>query len=222
MKILAVADEECKALWDYFTPDKLEGVELIIACGDLSRHYLEYLATMAPVPLLYVHGNHDESYDTRPPQGVICLDDDVYVHNGLRIAGLGGSVRYKPGPFQYTQREMERRVARLSSKIRRMGGVDIIVAHAPVRGCNDGEDPAHMGFDCFNAMLGQFQPKYFVHGHVHLNYGSIPRCAQCGETQVINAYERYTFELETPEAPPAPPQRPFGSLLVPKLFWKSK
>ena len=66
MKILAVADEECKALWDYFTPDKLEGVELIIACGDLSRHYLEYLATMAPVPLLYVHGNHDESYDTRP------------------------------------------------------------------------------------------------------------------------------------------------------------
>ena len=39
MKILAVADEECKALWDYFTPDKLEGVELIIACGDLSRHY---------------------------------------------------------------------------------------------------------------------------------------------------------------------------------------
>ena len=117
---------------------------------------------------------------------------------------------------------MERRVARLSSKIRRMGGVDIIVAHAPVRGCNDGEDPAHMGFDCFNAMLGQFQPKYFVHGHVHLNYGRIPRCARCGETQVINAYERYTFELETPEAPPAPPQRPFGSLLVPKLFWKSK
>ena len=48
MKILAVADEECKALWDYFTPDKLEGVELIIACGDLSRHYLEYLATMRP------------------------------------------------------------------------------------------------------------------------------------------------------------------------------
>ena len=70
MKILAIADEECKALWDYFTPDKLEGVELIIACGDLSRHYLEYLATMAPMPVLYVHGNHDESYDLLPPQGV--------------------------------------------------------------------------------------------------------------------------------------------------------
>ena len=65
MKILAIADEECKALWDYFTPDKLAGVDLIIACGDLNRHYLEYLATMAPMPVLYVHGNHDESYDLR-------------------------------------------------------------------------------------------------------------------------------------------------------------
>ena len=97
MKILAVADEECKALWDYFTPDKLEGVELIIACGDLSRHYLEYLATMAPVPLLYVHGNHDESYDTRPPQGVICLDDDVYVHNGAS-PGWAAAAATAPAP----------------------------------------------------------------------------------------------------------------------------
>ncbi len=48
MKMLCIADEECKALWDYFTPDKLEGVDLIIACGDLNRQYLEYLATMAP------------------------------------------------------------------------------------------------------------------------------------------------------------------------------
>ena len=222
MKILAISDVESKYLWDYFQPEKLEGVDLILSCGDLKASYLTLLATFTHAPLLYVHGNHDTDYQRRPPEGCTCIEDTVYEVNGVRIAGLGGSVRYKPGPFQYTQREMERRVARLSSKIRRMGGVDIIVAHAPVRGCNVGEDPAHMGFDCFNAMLGQFQPKYLVHGHVHLNYGRIPRCAQCGETQVINAYERYTFELETPEAPPAPPQRPFGSLLVPKLFWKSK
>lgn len=45
MKLLCIADEECKALWDYYTPDKIEGVDLIIACGDLNRHYLEYLTT---------------------------------------------------------------------------------------------------------------------------------------------------------------------------------
>ena len=183
MKILAISDVESKYLWDYFQPEKLEGVDLILSCGDLKASYLTLLATFTHAPLLYVHGNHDTDYQRRPPEGCTCIEDTVYEVNGVRIAGLGGSVRYKPGPFQYTQREMERRVARLSSKIRRMGGVDIIVAHAPVRGCNDGEDPAHMGFDCFNAMLGQFQPKYFVHGHVHLNYGRIPTlCAVWGNT----------------------------------------
>lgn len=92
MKLLCIADEECKALWDYYTPDKIEGVDLIIACGDLNRQYLEYLATMAPVPFLYVHGNHDENYDHHPPEGAICLDDDLFVYHGLRIVGLGGSL----------------------------------------------------------------------------------------------------------------------------------
>ena len=93
MKLLCIADEECKALWDYYTPDKIEGVDLIIACGDLNRHYLEYLTTMVPVPVLYVHGNHDENYDHHPPEGAICLDDDLFVYHGLRIVGLGGSCR---------------------------------------------------------------------------------------------------------------------------------
>ena len=90
MKLLCIADEECKALWDYYTPDKIEGVDLIIACGDLNRHYLEYLTTMVPVPVLYVHGNHDENYDHHPPEGAICLDDNLFVYHGLRIVGLGG------------------------------------------------------------------------------------------------------------------------------------
>ena len=166
MKILAVADEECKALWDYFTPDKLEGVELIIACGDLSRHYLEYLATMAPVPLLYVHGNHDESYDTRPPQGVICLDDDVYVHNGLRIAGLGGSCRYRTGAWQFTEAEMKKRINHLRGKIDRHGGIDILVTHAPLHGYGDMTDLPHRGFTAFSVLLDRYHPQLMLHGHI--------------------------------------------------------
>ena len=89
MRLLAVADEEDKGLWDYYSRDKLQGAELILACGDLDYRYLEFLATMAAVPVFYVHGNHDECYDTHPPEGVTCLDDRVVVYNGLRIAGLG-------------------------------------------------------------------------------------------------------------------------------------
>ena len=167
MKILAIADEECKALWDYFTPDKLAGVDLIIACGDLNRHYLEYLATMAPMPVLYVHGNHDESYDLRPPQGVICIDDDVYVHNGLRIAGLGGGCRYRTGAWQFTEAEMKKRVNRLRGKIDRHGGLDILVTHAPMHGYGDLTDLPHRGFTAFSVLLDRYHPQLMLHGHIH-------------------------------------------------------
>lgn len=106
MKILAISDVESKYLWDYFQPEKLEGVDLILSCGDLKASYLTLLATFTHAPLLYVHGNHDTDYQRRPPEGCTCIEDTVYEVNGVRIAGLGGSVRYKPGPFQYTQREM--------------------------------------------------------------------------------------------------------------------
>ena len=37
MKILLVSDVECPALWDHFRPDRVEGVELIISCGDMKH-----------------------------------------------------------------------------------------------------------------------------------------------------------------------------------------
>ena len=38
MKILAIADEESKYLWNDFNKGKLEGADLIISCGDLDPH----------------------------------------------------------------------------------------------------------------------------------------------------------------------------------------
>ncbi len=55
MRILAVSDIESKSLYDFFSPEKVEGVELIIGCGDLREEYLEFLVTMMNVPLLYIH-----------------------------------------------------------------------------------------------------------------------------------------------------------------------
>ena len=73
MKILFLADEESKVYWDYFKKEQFEGIDLIISCGDLKPEYLSFLATLVPVPLLYVHGNHDDKYDKRPPEGCICI-----------------------------------------------------------------------------------------------------------------------------------------------------
>lgn len=196
MKILALADQECLGLWDYFDPRRLEGIDLILSCGDLDPRYLSFVATFAHAPVLYVHGNHDDKYANVPPEGCICVEDQIYTWQGVRILGLGGSVRYKPkGEHQYTQRQMNRRVWKKKLALLRQGGFDILLTHAPALGLNDGEDPAHMGFDAFNLLMDRYHPRYFVHGHVHLNYGlEFPRRSSYSQTQVINAYESYVFE----------------------------
>ena len=45
MKILILADVESKYLWDYFDKSKLEGVDLILSCGDLNPQYLSFVGS---------------------------------------------------------------------------------------------------------------------------------------------------------------------------------
>lgn len=203
MKILTVSDEECPFLWDYYTPGKLSDIDLILSCGDLKARYLSFLVTMARCPVLYVHGNHDTGYKQNPPEGCDCIDDCIVVYNGVRILGLGGCRRYHPGDHQYTEAQMRRRIRRLKWKIRQLGGVDIVVTHAPAEGLGDDDDPAHWGFAALREFLDTYHPQYMIHGHVHMTYGhNIPRVREYNGTTIINAYERYTLELPDREVPP--------------------
>lgn len=196
MKVLLLSDVESKFLWDYYRPGHLDGVDLILSCGDLDANYLSFLVTMAHAPLLYVRGNHDRRYETHPPEGCDCIEDRLVTVNGLRILGLGGCIRYNGGTDQYTERQMARRLMRLWPRLLWAGGVDIVLTHAPLRGLGDGDDLPHRGFSCFYRLLDRFHPRYFIHGHVHMNYGaSIPRLREYGETTVINAYEKYLLEI---------------------------
>ena len=43
MRILVIGDHESKSLWDFYEPSKLEDIDLIISCGDLSPRYLSFL-----------------------------------------------------------------------------------------------------------------------------------------------------------------------------------
>ena len=197
MKILALADEESAYLWDYFEKSKLEGIDLIISCGDLNPKYLSFLATFTNAPVIYVHGNHDKKYKNIPPEGCICIEDEIYVYKGVRILGLGGSMKYNSDECQYTEREMRKRVRKLRWKLFRSKGFDILVTHAPAFGLNDGEDLPHRGFQVFNTLIEKYNPKYFLHGHVHMRYGrKHVRFDTCKDTKVINAFERCVFEYE--------------------------
>ncbi|MCH5258407.1 MAG: metallophosphoesterase family protein [Lachnospiraceae bacterium] len=196
MKIMAISDQESKLLWDYFDKSYLEGIDLIISCGDLKPQYLSFLATFTTSPVIYVHGNHDDRYEQTPPDGCICIEDKIFVHNGVRILGLGGSMRYKPGEHQYTERQMRRRVRKLWFKLKYHKGFDILVTHAPAFQFNDEEYLPHRGFEVFRTLMEKYKPAYFLHGHVHLNYGRFPRVSTYDDTTVINTFEKYIFEIE--------------------------
>jgi Icc-related predicted phosphoesterase len=195
MRILTVADEEAKYLYDFYQSGRLDEYDLIISCGDLHRHYLEFLVTMAHCPVLYVHGNHDEDYDKYPPGGCECIEDQIYVYKGVRILGLGGSFKYRDGTHMFTERQMRRRIRRPWFQLWYHKGFDILVTHAPAYGVNDLDDLPHRGFQCFLKLLEKYKPKYFIHGHVHRNYGiKIPRVCKREETTIVNAFEYYAFD----------------------------
>ena len=219
MKILIVADEECLSLWDYYTPGCLSKYELILSSGDLNAKYLEFLVTMARCPLMYVHGNHDGSYANDPPEGCDPIDDKLIIYKGLRILGLGGCLPYSRGAYQYSEREMRKRIRKLKRAIRVAGGVDIVLTHAAPRGVGDWDDRSHRGFESFLELIDSYHPQYMLHGHVHLNYGrDIQRIREYGGTKVINCCERYELECEPSER--FPPLTSLEKLYV-KLFAKN-
>lgn len=196
MKILVLSDKESKALWDYFEKDMLDGIDLILSCGDLAPQYLSFLVTFTSAPLLYVHGNHDACYEKTPPEGCIDIENKIFVYRGVRILGLGGSMEYNRGTYQFTQRAMNKRIRKLWFPLLRHRGFDILLTHSPAYRINDGEDLPHTGFKGFVRLMDKYAPKLFVHGHVHMSYGrQHVRESSYKNTKIINAYEKYIIEI---------------------------
>jgi Icc-related predicted phosphoesterase len=92
---------------------------------------------------------------------------------------------------------MRKRIRKLRFKLWWHKGVDIVVAHAAPFGVGDDNDICHRGFEAFVELIQKYQPKYFFHGHIHMNYGQdLQRIKQLGNTQVINVYERYELDID--------------------------
>ncbi|WP_044974090.1 metallophosphoesterase family protein [Ruminococcus sp. HUN007] len=196
VNILVIADEQVQSFYsDYEEKHRVfDGIDLIISCGDLSPHYLSFIADAAHCNVLYVNGNHHCDKDEEH-LGCLSIDGTLSVHKGIRILGLGGSMKYKDcgAPAMYTEEEMVKRVKKLRNTIKKAGGFDILVTHSPAFGINDGTDLPHTGFKVFNELLEEYKPKYFLHGHIHNNYGTYKQKTEHNETLIINAHRRVNF-----------------------------
>ncbi len=206
-RVLVVADELAPQLQ---SPGARELCpDLIVSCGDLPFDYLEYLVSLFNVPLVFVPGNHDPQIvsartdpldpaafswhahhdDVPGPRGCENIDGRIVSISELRLVGLGGCIRYNEGPNQYSQQQMDRRVAKLMLRYRlavRSRTVDLVVTHAPPARCGDGPDNAHRGIEALHRLTKAIQPSYLVHGHIHPHGFERPD-RRLGTTTIVNA-----------------------------------
>ena len=201
MHILVLADEPSDRLWSERCREALAGVDLILSAGDLPAPYLSFLTCFTSAPVYYVHGNHDDRYQQHPPEGCLCIDGRIAQFKGVRILGLGGSIRYRPDAVNmYTEAEMASRIASLRGKLRATGGFDILLTHSPIRGVGDQNTHTHQGFECFGPLLDRYRPAVMIHGHVHQAYSPFfQRQREYHGIPVINASTSWEFDL--PETP---------------------
>lgn len=214
-RILAIADEPLPGLPDVVGPRP----DLVLSCGDLPWEDLERVVDHANVPLLFVPGNHDPALvparsasawpstieirdlaDPPGPRGCINVDGRIEDAAGLRIAGLGGSIRYREGPHQYTQAEMARRARRLARRARarrrRDGrGVEVLITHSPPKGLGDEDDRAHEGFEALHELVRRLRPRLLLHGHIH-PYGIARPDRTIGDTRVVNVVPFKVIDLD--------------------------
>lgn len=207
MKILVISDRINPLIYGDFCQERFKDVECIISCGDLPEHYLDFIVTNLNVPLFFVHGNHDPSGGKKILAGGINLDERAVTYRGVIIAGLEGSYWYNGGIHQYTEREMYFKYLRLLPslwwcKIFQGRFLDILVTHAPPQGVHEGSDLAHRGFSAFTHIIKKYQPRYHLHGHVHIYDHNQNREDQLFNTQVINCYNYHIIEINPSELSP--------------------
>jgi len=173
LRLLVLADEPPPA--DPAGLAAANAVDAVVTLGDLEPACLASLAT-AGVPLLGVHGNHDAPGDLAA-LGI----DDLHLRRALlggwSLAGFEGCVRYRDGPFQYTQEQA-------AALAERLPAADVLVCHCPPQGVDDEPgDPAHAGFAALRAWVDRHRPRYVLHGHTTPDPRT--RVHRLGATEVV-------------------------------------
>ena len=129
--------------------------------------------------------------------------------------------------LQFSALGIGRRVRRLGLAVWRAGGLDVMVSHAaPLRCpftprlcpkpaglglpcihpeipghpviCPEATDPCHRGVGAYTRAIGRWKPRFWLHGHNHIEYGRVPRLWWIGPTQVVNGDGHVVLDLGIP------------------------
>jgi Icc-related predicted phosphoesterase len=217
LKILCVSDQIDPLVYSPNIKKRFSDIDLILSAGDLPLDYLDFIVSNLNKPLFFIFGNHhtnDLIHYTKIWNNLISIKDinsffygcgavhlgtKVKKEGKLIIAGLGGCMCYNYGVNQYTDLQMLIEITKLIPRLvwnRIFYGrfLDILLTHAPPKGIHDRNDKCHWGFKSYLWFMKIFNPKYLVHGHIHLYDLSELRCTKWKNTTVINAYSHFIIE----------------------------
>ena len=178
MKLLVLADDDSVR-----HTIQTERADVLVSCGDIYESIILQVAQSTQCPrILAVKGNHDSGEPFPAP--IVDLHLVTHTVDGVRFGGFQGSWRYKPrGHFLYERTEVEQLLASFPP-------VDVFVAHNSPRHVHDRDDGVHFGFEAFVRYIERVQPRWFIHGHQHIDQET-----RVGDTRVIGVYGQRLLTL---------------------------
>lgn len=197
MKIVATADTHFP-----FTEDQEYGGQLLLPDGDVlviagdflyagtEREWYPRLEALAGIKKykhkLFVPGNHDlffQHYAGPCIQEMKAAGVEPITPTKPRLDIDGvrfGGCPYVTNLQNWAYNASEEYIWEYLDSI---GRVDVMISHAPPRGCLDGVDRAHYGIAALRKYIAHYEPDIVICGHVHESYGT----ANIGRTVVYNS-----------------------------------
>ena len=198
IRILAASDEPDPALDIARNREALGTIDLVVGAGDLSPEQVQFLGDAFPAPLLYVRGNHDRGGGwpalERLPVAAAGIANRVLP--GVEVLALpwpglddGSTKRDEGSAWRQVLRAVGLRLVLPGGK------PWIVVSHAPPRDAGDTpDDPYHVGFAAYRAVLERLRPRLWLHGHTTSAASPNP-VLERGGTTLINVTGSALVEL---------------------------
>ena len=179
MKIIVIADDD-----SLVGQMENESAEVLISVGDLwDSTILKAREVYSCSRVFAVKGNHDS--DASFSDGIIDFHFNIVTYKGIIFGGFKGSWKYKErGHHMFEQSEVE-------SMLRPFPAVDVFVAHNSPAGFHERDFEVHQGFRAFIEYINRTQPRYFIHGHQHINIEF-----RRGVTSIVGVFGEVKFDLQ--------------------------
>ena len=182
LKLLIITDTHNSLMKKHFENIDYQNIDCCLLLGDISYDDLTIIKQLISKPIYGVLGNHD-CWSLYEDNQIEDIHGKVIEINGVKIAGLQGSLKYKDvnAPL-YTDKE-SKRIAREIPK------ADILISHDSPKYLYGKDNYAHSGLQGITDYLVKNKVPLNIHGHHHkssverLRNGTV--CKGCYGIEII-------------------------------------